>query len=342
MFMESDLKPIFHIGYHKTATTWFQDCVWPASTTHHYIPRAAARSAFLDEPGMHFDPRRASELLRSDDPMRPIVVCEENLSGYLHNGGMHGLTAPEVARRIAKLYPNAVIVLFIRSQPDILRAAYAQYVSGGGTHGPERYFFPHRRAQGALRYPYKAPGFSLAHFEYDRLIAFYDKLFGHDNVHVYMFEDLCRDSRALLERMEADLACSLNYDAIGFERRNKSFGCLGLSILRVANLFTRQSVTDKTVLIDIPGWQLARHAAKAMLGHMPFVRNAGRNILSEKLLARIRDHYAPSNARLLRLRQLDLEENHYPLPSEAGTGANIVQLAEHREPASRELLRYGK
>lgn len=306
-------RPIFHIGYHKTATTWFQKSVWPAATSHEFIERKRARSAFLDDPGLCFDHERALATLQRHGSNRAIAICEENLSGYIHNGGLHGLMGPEVARRIHRLFPNAQIVMFIRNQPDIIRATYCQYVSGGGTHGVSRYLFSHRFAHGALRYPYKAPGFSLAHFEFDRLIAFYDDLFGQENVHVYLFEELQRDPSALLARMERDLGVEFDHGAISQAGRNISMGRAALFLMRGVNLFTRQSVVDKTVILNIPGWHFVRHGVKAMIGRIPVLGRAGKRILDDTLLARIRGHYAASNRRLLHRRALPLEEYGYPL-----------------------------
>lgn len=304
-------RPIFHIGYHKTATTWFQKSVWPAATSHAYVPRSRARAALLDEPGLHFDPERARGLLDMAPDARPIVVCEENLSGYIHNGGLHGLLAPEAARRIKALFPDARILIFLRNQPDVIRATYAQYVSGGGTHGLKRYLFPHDHVQGALRYPYKAPGFSFAHFEYDRLTGFYDALFGRENVHVMLFEML-RQGDALV-RIEAELGVTFDRGRIDPAARNRSLGRAGLFLLRGVNLFTRQSVVDKRVLIDIPGWHLVRHGAKALFARIPGLGSGAPLALGAQIEAHVRSHYAESNRRLAALRDLPLAENGYPL-----------------------------
>ena len=306
-------RPIFHIGFHKTATTWFQKSVWPAAVSHHFVSRAQARAALLDEPGLCFDETRARKLLGGEGLNQPIAVCEETLSGYIHNGGMHGLLAPEVARRIHRLFPDAKIVIFLRSQPDLVRATYAQYVSGGGTHRPARYLYPHKNLQGALRYPYKAPFFNFEQFEFDRLIAYYDSLFGSENVHVYLYEELRHDQPALLERMERELGIEFDRDAIDTASRNVSLGAAGLAAMRAVNLFTRQSVVDKTVLVDIPGWQGVRHAAKALIGSMrlPGRRTAAR--LGRRIEAEIRLRYMASNQRLAALRDLPLEQCGYPM-----------------------------
>ncbi|MEZ5654547.1 MAG: hypothetical protein R3E04_01455 [Sphingobium sp.] len=302
-------RPIFHIGYHKTATTWFQKSVWPVSLSHAYVPRNKARAALLDEPGLHFDCDRARSLLNMAPDGRPIAVCEENLSGYIHNGGLHGLMAPEVARRIHLLSPDAQIVMFLRNQPDMIRATYAQYVSGGGTYGLKRYLMSHNHVQGALHYPYKAPGFSFAHFEYDRLVAFYDDLFGRENVHVYLFEELREPG--FFERMEEDLSARFDHDAINPSAKNRSLGRMGLLLMRGVNLFTRQSVVNKHVIANIPGWHFVRHGVKALIGALP--GRGGKLSVGAALSDRIACHYAPSNRRLAKMRDLPLSQHGYPL-----------------------------
>jgi hypothetical protein len=137
--MDMPDRPIVHIGYHKTATTWFQKRLWPNLASHDYVPREVTQRALLDPPGMHFDAALASEVLGLATRSRPVVVSEENLSGYIHNGGLHGLLAPEMARRIKAVLPAARIVIFIRRQPDAVRASYSQYLAAGGTFGLRRY-----------------------------------------------------------------------------------------------------------------------------------------------------------------------------------------------------------
>ncbi|MBW4330165.1 sulfotransferase [Stakelama sp. CBK3Z-3] len=276
------------------------------------MPRKLARSALLDQPGLCFDAQAARRELGCDARNRPVAICEENLSGYIHNAGLHGLMGPEVARRLHAVFPDARIVVFIRNQVDLLRATYAQYVAGGGTHGPRRYLFPTEHRRGALRYRYKAPGFCFSHFEFDRLIAYYDSLFGRENVHVYLYEELRSDRAGLLARMERELGVEFDLQAAPAGRRNASMGRTSLWLLRGVNLFTRQSVVDKTVAIDIPGWTAMRHAVKAVLpsgrpGQCPGA------ILGHDTVAYARARYAASNARLARLRDLPLARHGYCL-----------------------------
>lgn len=304
-------EAIVHLGYHKTATTWLQKQVFPHATSHDFLPRKTVQDAFLAPSGMHFCATRASEVLALKGRNRPVLLSEENLSGYLHNGGLHGFLAPEVARRVKAVLPDARIVIFIRNQYDICRASYAQYVSGGGTWGQRRYFETARFVQGALTRAWKAPVFEFEHFEFDRLVAHYDALFGRERVHVYPYEWL-DDRETLLARMEADLGLSLETQPAQAKRANRSLGTAGLTVMRGVNLFSRQSVVNKDRVINLPGGQLLRHGAKWLVGRVPGI-NRRPAPLSPRLRERIAGHFPESNRRLMTLRALPLEELGYPV-----------------------------
>lgn len=302
---------IVHIGYHKTATTWLQQAIFPRASSHDFLPRKTVQQAFLAAPGLHFDAEEARRLLGIEGRNRPLLLSEENLSGYLHNGGLHGFLAPEVARRIKAVLPEAHIVIFIRNQFDICRASYAQYVSGGGTWSARRYFDTARFMRGALTRPWKAPVFEFEHFEFDRLVAHYDSLFGRERVHVYPYEAL-RDPAALLARLAADTGLALDDAEVPGGRANASLGAGALLLLRGVNLFTRQSVVNKDWLVDLPGGQGLRHAAKWLLARAPGLNGRAAQ-LPRVVRERIAAHYPESNRRLAALHDLPLAELGYPL-----------------------------
>jgi len=299
------------IGYHKTATTWFQKTVFPAASSHELIARKAVQSAMLAPPGMHFCPNKARQMLGLEGRNRPVVLSEENLTGYLHNGGLHGLVGPEMARRIHATLPDARIVVFIRNQFDILRASYTQYVAGGGTFSQKRYFGGMRHCHGALTHPWKAPAFEYEHFDFDRLIAFYEDLFGAERVHVYPYEWL-RDEGALLKRMESDLGIEFCHRPGRSKGRNAALGRLSIQILRRANLFTRQSVVNKDCWLDLPGGQAYRHAVKRGLAGLPWLNNRKPELRSD-VRGKAQDAYAEGNRRLMARRDLPLGELGYPV-----------------------------
>ena len=323
-------RPIVHIGYHKTATTWFQGQVWPAATSHDYIPRAVTQRALLSPPGMHFDADEAGAVLALAERDRPVLLSEENLSGYPHNGGMHGLIGPEMARRVHAVLPDAQIVIFVRNQREIVRATYAQYVSGGGNWSLRRYLGGKAGRHGALTRAYKAPAFEWEHFAFDRLIAHYDALFGAESVHIYPYEWL-REPEAFLIRLRHDLGMALPAGLAARPRANRSLGRGALLALRCANLFTRQSVVNKTTLIDLPGGQGLRHAVKWLVKRFP-----SRSLrLPADIEAHIDAFYGESNARLAAMRGLPLAALGYPL-APLGYALSGVQEADRGEGLAKD------
>lgn len=311
------MRPVVHIGYHKTATTWFQKQVYPRAVSHRWIPRQQARQAFLDPNGLCFDAELARRQLADPVDRRPPLICEENLSGYIHNGGLHGLMGPEAARRIRQTFPDAVIVIVVRAQPQAIAASYIQYVRGGGTYGTRRYLFASRFLTGAFRHAYKAPHFAFEHFEYDRLVAYYDSLFGRENVLVLPYEALRDDPDAFLDYLEREAGIRLDRGAVRHAKSNRSFGLLTIAAGRLLGLFTARSVVDKLCLVGIPGfYELRRHILKLF---SRFDAPAGpERVLGRRMVAYIRSRYAASNRRLALLRPFDFAALGYPMDAEAG------------------------
>ena len=321
------MRPIVHIGYHKTATTWFQLSVYPHATSHRWIPRGRVQQALLEPSGMDFDPARARAMLMEGDDVRPLILCEENLSGYIHNGGLHGFLPPAMAERIRAVLPDAQIVIFVRSQVSMIAACYMQYVRGGGTHGVHRYLFPSLYLRGAYAQPFKVPRFSFDHFDYDRLVARYDALFGPENVHLYPFEDL-RDQPAMLGRLEADLGLSLDRGRVGFDRANVSWNLALLPAARFLNHFTARTVEDKERAVHLPGFYVMRAFLVGRISRL-LPRRGQTGVLGPTLERWIEARFAASNARLRALRPGILPDGLYPAET---ADAEVPPASDRRPP----------
>jgi hypothetical protein len=307
-------SPIVHIGFHKTATTWFQKSVYPRVTNFAYVPRARVIRAFLSASALHFDAdwaRAALELPASAAP----ILCEESLSGYLHNGGLMGFLSKEMAQRIHAVFPDAHIVVFVRSQPEMIAACYQQYVRGGGTHSPTRYLWPTDWLRAAAAAQYKIPRFSFDHFDYDRLVAHYIALFGAERVHVYAYEELQRGGPAFLERFAKELGLELDLASVPTTKENASYSRAVNGFARVLNHFTRRTVNDKRTWVHLPHWySLRRRFVEAANATGLFgSRAAPEDLLGAQTVAWIRQRYWESNRRLAQLVRFDLAELGYPL-----------------------------
>jgi hypothetical protein len=308
-------RSIVHIGYHKTASTWFQRVYYPEVRNLRYVDRLLVKQAFLGHSGFHFDPDLARKELGMSAPDEPVILCEEGLSGYIHNGGLYGFLSLEMARRIRLALPDARIVVFIRSQPDIISACYQQYIRGGGTYRPRRYLHAADYLHGAIAAPYKVPRFSFDHFDYLALIRHYEELFGRESVHVIAYEIFRRDSRAFLEDYGRRLELDLDLNALDLKPKNASYSLPIVQIARVLNRFTYRTVNDKRFWVHIPGWYSTRRFILETINGTGWL---GRTPSPEALLGadeirQIEERFREPNRQLAEHTGLSLGELGYPV-----------------------------
>ena len=309
-------RPLVHIGYHKTATTWFQESFYPAVRNASYVGRRAAQNAFLCARAFNFSADEARRVINDASGGDRPLICEEDLSGYLHNGGLGGLLSREVAHRIWATLPNAVIVVAIRSQPRMVEASYSQYVRRGGTHSPRRYVNAQRTIAGAGRYWYKAPLFQLDHFNYQPLLDTYAELFGREAVRVFLYEEFGADPRAFLARFAGEHGLDVDLHRLDFHQVNSSLTRRDIAVLRRLNLFTRASVIDKRSYLSGENWYDARWTWLRRIERPLEVLAPAKkgSLLPRDLKDEIADHFRQGNARLAREWQLPLADYGYPLP----------------------------
>jgi len=315
-----DVRPIVHIGVHKTATGWFQKKVYPTARSHRAIDRTRVREALIEPRAFAFDPDASRALLAQGDDGRPHLLCEEDLSGVLHIGRASGFIAKEIAERIRLLYPNARIVLFVRAQPAIAVSSYQEYVREGGTHSLKRYLFPNAFLPFQKFRPFKLPRFDFAQFDYRGLVEHYDGLFGRENVHLFAYEQLTRDPQALLRDMAERLELVVDLDAISWTKVNPSYRGGLIPIARALNLLTARSVADKRTLLHVPFSYPLRKELIAALNRLPVWGAAP--ALGPRIAAWIAERFWQSNRWLSDRMGLNLAVLGYPIEPPAAPAAN--------------------
>ncbi|MCO6441861.1 MAG: hypothetical protein J5I81_12445 [Nitrococcus mobilis] len=308
---------IVHIGYHKTATTWFQRRLYPFVENYRYLQPAKVRNAFLYDHTFVFDPQTVRAWLELDGGLPPIL-CEEELSGNFQTGGHLGALSKDIAGRIHSVLPRAAIVIFIRNQLDMIASAYAQYIKRGGTHGPRRFLFPARYRKGLQQYngwkPYTKPLFLFDHFAYLGLIRHYRALFGVENVHVFAYESFRRDARAFLADYIAQMGVALDLDRVDFDSLNASYRHRTLRLARLLHHISyRGDVVDRCSGIPIFRFkslmrQLERFNATRLAGRVL----SSRELLGSDIVAFIQEYFAESNRRLADETGLPLAAYGYP------------------------------
>ncbi len=188
-------NPLIHIGYHKTATTWFQRRLFtrdnavfePLSRKDKGYSSVALyfthdEEHYLLSPFVNNDELVQKEVQDLVE-MHPAlctqipVISHERLSGNPHSSGFD---ACAIASRLKQSFPDARILISIREQKDFLLSNYFQYLSVGGTRNLARYL--------SYEYDGKLPGFSPSHILYVPLIKEYHRLFGKENVLIMPYE----------------------------------------------------------------------------------------------------------------------------------------------------------
>lgn len=184
-----------HIGYHKTATTWMQRLLFVPG--HGYYPLASHDQIFdhITRPhGLRFDPSPMRQLILAGLEKMPgtgvPVLSSELLCGNPFFGGRE---SEVYAERLKAIAPDARILISVRAQLQTLPSIYMQYLSRGGTMSCKQ-FFEARPWRGYFT-------FDSDHFEYDRLVAHYQTLFGLENVHVLTQESIKVDMATAARRL---------------------------------------------------------------------------------------------------------------------------------------------
>ena len=295
--------PIVHIGYHKTATTWFQKNLYPFVRNASYLDRRLVRDAFLNMTAFTFAADRARQELHTSK--RPII-SEEDLCGYPENGGLLETLSKDIASRIHATYPDAQIVVFIRSQLDMIRSTYLQYVRTGGTRSLRQFLFPYQHERIYRRRWYKKPMLTLEHFDYQHLLRHYRQLFGAANVHVFCYEAFAADRLAFVSNFAAQFGLDVDAGQLNYSVRNESLGMITLQLARMLG--------PLTILPIIPKW--LPKASFKVLNKTPLAgpRVTNQRLFGERLGSELWAYFATGNQALVEELGLPLPEFGYPLP----------------------------
>lgn len=298
-------KTIFHIGFHKTGTTWFQNYYYPFVTNASYINAINTKDIFVDKNA--FDTNY--ENLKLIDDSNTLIFCHEELSGNIHTGGMNAYVTKGIANRIKSIYPDAKIIIFIRNQIDMIASCYSQYVQEGGTYSVERYL----HHLDYKRY-WRAPLFSFEHFNYYNVIEYYSNIFGKSNIFIFLYEDFENNINEFIISFEKQLKIHSNWASKS--RLNVRYRTVPMALARLRNIFCRNDVLYKYYFCNLPIPGLLKKSNK-LLRYLNRYRIFGRVVNSEELLGLstvqyIKSYYSESNQKLCKKFDIDFKKYKYP------------------------------
>jgi len=188
---------VIHIGYHKSASTFLQQQVFPKLPVN-YVFFSGENRQYLDmiESTNGLDSLAIQEWIEKEISQKYptgkhsiTVLSHEELSGHPH--GYKRISAITTAVNLKETFPDAKILIIIRNQLDYMTSLYTFRVAvkGHETRGFARFL----REEGEKGL--------FDHLEYHRLVELYHQLFGRENVTVIPMEVLLRSSEDFYHRL---------------------------------------------------------------------------------------------------------------------------------------------
>jgi hypothetical protein len=305
-------RPLVHIGYHKTGTSWLQRFLFRnADTGFHSSGKGQGTpvTSFVTTRALDFE----AEAARADfEPALTAakkrglvpVVSLERLAGHPFSGGYD---SKELAERLVAVLPDARILCVFREQTSMIASTYKQFVKTGGPSPLDRFLHPptHRHV--------RIPQFDMRHFEYDRLLRLYRTLFGPDDVRFLPYESFVADPRAFVQTIATFAGTSASPTVIAnlpFEQRpNLGQSASATGVVRRANrLFALADVNPNPVIAAKSQTvkRMRRGLAVAVESLPAGVLERGERRLRDQISKAVGDSYAASNHRLSALTGLDL------------------------------------
>lgn len=245
------MRDIIHIGYPRTATTWFQNNVFSSIQNYTFIPRKLVRkNLFLPLPEMYSNNWPAE--LRENN--KPLLISEEMISGKVRAGSINLYMLDIYAQRINATFNDPLIVIFLRRQPDIIYSFYNLYIKKGGTYPFSKFIRQDLNLQESML-------FSKSFFCYDIPLQILSKTFGKENIKVYLFEEFSENPPAFINRICNELGLQLDTDSIIYTKVNSGYSTTQRRIKQFSNRFTSQGIPFKHYYFNLPYvYQLFKNA----------------------------------------------------------------------------------
>jgi len=209
-------KLIFHIGLHKTATTFFQDVVFPELKHWNYLDRPYVQNNFAfnklqyEDDSLYDSQHAVNEIEHIEGDY--LLFSSEDLTGH---PWMSAINRSQVARRLRALSEDCEIILFIRGQRKILYSHYNNFINNyQGIRKIEEFVWKpqanytydmyKKGCKGSLQNSYyNMAWFSINvdNFLYYNLIKYYKYLFG-DKLHVFLYEEFSQTPDRVFDKLE--------------------------------------------------------------------------------------------------------------------------------------------
>jgi hypothetical protein len=229
----------------------------------------------------------------------PIIICEENIIGRYFDE-----TTLKI-QLLKQIYPNAIVIIFIRNQISLLESRYSLHIKFGGT----------------LRFEEMINGFIKSKrikqwYYYDYLRKYID-VFGQENVHVYLFEDFVSNFDVFMDSFvkKYDLVVR---GRIKKRKANMSYNKNLLFLARFTNQFSKTQISFKNptkyYYFHIPYFHQISHIIyRGLNAVMPYRRFQMFEHLDKQTYEDLYNYFKEDNKLLMNTFHLPLDKYNYPL-----------------------------
>jgi hypothetical protein len=302
---------LFHVGLHKTGTTWLQKNFFtPQHKKQIYFSedRKIIRGNLLLRSPQRFNKGEVfldyEPLVKGAARLRvPLVLSDEMLAGLPFH---HPYTRIIAAQNMKKLFPEAKILVTIREQRKVILSSYGHYVRAGFS-ASFNDFLAQPTGENAHLF---SPILNVDHFDYFQLLLLYEEIFSAKNVMVAPMEWMLADQVGFAERLSTFLGCSLkSFPHATNERVKVAWSHIALKAAAKVNLLSPQdSRWCRRPLINgnSVAWWVDRFTPE------PF-RKRGEALALEKIELMVGDRFERSNREMSARIGLDLSEYGYAI-----------------------------
>lgn len=290
------MEPILHIGYPKTATTWFRTQFYPLVNDAFFIDRKSINQIIVKTDLANFDKNLILDKLQIQHS-KQLILCSETLIGHISDGSTNWKYSNENAFKLKELFPDSNIVIFIRNQQELITSAYIQYVKNGGNYSINRYLYSTENL------------FRFDHLKYDEKIEHYFQIFGKENIHIFLYEDFSNNTNLFLKKYIELFNLDIDLQKLNLNQVNSRIKRNFIPLKRLANCFIKKnSIKYKHRFFYIP---LIKRTIDFYVQKTKNTFLAGKETTSESILGAkniefIKNYYTQSNQNLCKM--IDVEK----------------------------------
>lgn len=304
---------LIHIGYHKTGTTLLQRRLFRSAKAGYLFAGGVEelQPVFVEVNAFDFRPDKARILFapKFEQAKRRgmvPVLSFERLSGAPHQGGYD---SQQVADRLADTFPEARVLIVIREQRSMILSLYKTYVRMGGSASLEDYLNPLEGSE------LRTTLFRYDYLEYDKLIGYYQQLFGEENILALPYELLRRNPARFLKRVEK-FSGAHSMSGVELPEVNVSPAPLPLMVKRHVNKWLVQGPLNASPVLPlrVKNRDLLKPFNRISRSLPRKLQLAGEGRWQRLIATSISGKYESSNAVTSALAKTDLQKFGYALP----------------------------